>query len=196
MSPNHHPTLVAKHVVYRATKRNSLNTPTEPNESTSTWFGLTEQHDRGHVTPTSSRDLTRGLWTRQRETVVLYSLSLSLKTLDTGILLWAFFTLELEVDYPSETSRCTDAPFPHRNPFSDFFLGEEAAVHRLSETDNPYPNCPSKLTHKVRWIVHSKLKAFHFQTKTYYLSDANYDQTDNPSHANHPSEEWKRSFLL
>ena len=30
---------------------NSLNTLTEHNESTSTWFGLTEQHDRGHVTP-------------------------------------------------------------------------------------------------------------------------------------------------
>ena len=30
---------------------NSLNTLTEHNKSTSTWFGLTEQHDRGHVTP-------------------------------------------------------------------------------------------------------------------------------------------------
>ena len=30
---------------------NSLNTLTEHNESTNTWFGLTEQHDRGHVTP-------------------------------------------------------------------------------------------------------------------------------------------------
>ena len=109
-----------------------------------------------------SRAEQRGLWTRQRETV-LYSLSLSLKTLDTGILLWAFFTLEIEVDYPSETSRCTDAPPPpHRHPFSDFFLGEGAAVHRLSETDNPYPNYRSKLTDKVRWMVHSKLKPFHF----------------------------------
>ena len=31
----------------------------------------------------------------------------------------------------------------------------------------------------------SKLKPFHFQIKTYYLSDANY-QTDNPSHPNNP----------
>ena len=30
---------------------NSINTLTEHNESTSTWFGLTVQHDRGHVTP-------------------------------------------------------------------------------------------------------------------------------------------------
>ena len=29
----------------------------------------------------------------------------------------------------------------------------------------------------------SKLKPFHFEIKTYYLSDANY-QTDNPSHPN------------
>ena len=62
-------------------------------------------------------------------------------------------------------------PLPHRHPFSDFFLLEEAAVPRLSETDNSYPNCPSKLTNKVRWIVHSKLKPFRFETKTYCLSD-------------------------
>ena len=51
-------------------------------------------------------------------------------------------------------TRATHAP----SPFYDFFLLEEAAVHRLSETDNPYPNCPSKLTNKVRWIVYSKIK--------------------------------------
>ena len=125
------------------------------------------------------------------ETVVLYSPSLSLKTLDTGILLLAVFTLELEMDCPSETSPCTVAPLPHRHPFSDFFWGEGAAVHRLSETDNPSSNCPSKLTDKVRRIVHSKLKSFHFQIKTYYLSDSN-----NPSHTNNLSLVWKRSFLL
>ena len=27
---------------------------------------------------------------------------------------------------------------------------------------------------KIRWIVHPKLRPFHFQIKTYYLSDANY----------------------
>ena len=47
---------------------------------------------------------------------------------------------------------------------------------------------------KVRRIVHSKLKLFHFQINTYYLSDANH-QTDNPSHTN-PSLVWKRPFLL
>ena len=92
-------------------------------------------------------------------------------------------------------------PLPHRHPFSDFFLLVEAAVHRLSETGNQYLNCPSKLTIKVRWIVHSKLKQFRFETKTYCLSDTNY-QTDNPSHANHPSPArdpslvWKQPFLL
>ena len=90
------------------------------------------------------------------------------------------------MDHPSETNLYVDAPSPTDTPFSDFSSLEEAAVHRLSETDNPYPNCPSKLTNKVRWIVHSKLRPFRFETKTYGLSDANY-QTDNPSHANHPS---------
>ena len=45
--------------------------------------------------------------------------------------------------------------------------------------DNPSSNCPSKLMDKARQIVHSKLKLFHFQIKTYYLSDASH-QTDNP----------------
>ena len=62
-------------------------------------------------------------------------------------------------------------PLPHRHPFSDFFWGDGAAVHRLSETDNPSSNCPSKLTDKVRRIVHSKLKPFHFQIKRYYTHE-------------------------
>ena len=88
-------------------------------------------------------------------------------------------------------------PYSHRHPFSDFFWGggERAAVHRLSETDNSSSNCPSKLTDKVRRMIHSKLKPFHFQIKTYYLSDANYE-TDNPSLMNNPSLVWKRQFLL
>ena len=64
--------------------------------------------------------------------------------------------------------------------------GGGTTVSRLSETDNPSSNCPSKLAGKVRRMVHSKLKPFHFQIKTYYLSDANY-QTDNPSVMNSPS---------
>ena len=104
-----------------------------------------------------------GLWTRQRQTVFLYSTSLSLKTLDTEILLLAVFKLELEMDYSSETGLCIVAPSPDKHPFSDFFWGEGAAVHRVSETDNPSSNCPSKLTDKVRRIVHSKLKPFPFQ---------------------------------
>jgi len=48
----------------------------------------------------------------------------------------------------------------------------------------------SKLTdkqmHKVKRIAYPKLKLFHFQIETYYLSDTNYptdkqSQTDNPS---------------
>ena len=48
------------------------------------------------------------------------------------ILLLAVYTLELEMDCPSETSPCTVGPLPHRHPFSDFFWGDGAAVHRLS----------------------------------------------------------------
>ena len=42
--------LVAKNVVYRATKQLKYS-HRNTKKSTSTWFGLTEQHDRGHLTP-------------------------------------------------------------------------------------------------------------------------------------------------
>ena len=67
-------------------------------------------------------------------------------------------------DWPVHSrTRPTDTPSPI------FSEGRGAAVHRLSETDNPSSNCPSKLTDKVRRIVHSKLKPFPFQFKTFYL---------------------------
>ena len=120
------------------------------------------------------------------KTVVPYSPSLSLKTLDTGILLLAVFTLELEMDYPSETSLCTVAPSPQTPLLRFFSEGRGRLYTGYLERIIPSSNCPSKLTDKVRRIVHSKLKLFHFQIKTYYLSDANH-QTDNPSHTNNPS---------
>ena len=67
------------------------------------------------------------------------------------------------------TGLCTVAPCPRDTPSPIFFWGEGAAVHRLSEMDNRSSNCPSKLMDKVRRIVHSKLKLFHFQIKAYYL---------------------------
>ena len=97
------------------------------------------------------------------------------------------------MDYPFENSLCTVAPSPTDTP-SPFF--SEGKGRLYTETDNPvFKQCQSKLTDKVRRIVHSKLKLFHLQIKTYYLSDANH-QTDNPSHANNPSLVWKRPFLL
>ena len=49
-------------------------------------------------------------------------------------------------------------------------------------TDYPSQN-PSNLTEKqmdkVRRVVHPRLRLFHFQIKTYDMSDANYP-TDNP----------------
>ena len=73
--------------------------------------------------------------TRQRQTVEPYSPWLPFKTLETGILLLTVFTLELETDYPSETSLCTVAPF--RTDTSSPIFSEGAAIHRLSGTDNP-----------------------------------------------------------
>ena len=112
---------------------------------------------------------------------VPYSPSLSLKTLDTGILLLAVFTLELETNYPSETSLCTVAPFPIDAPSPIFFSEGRGRLYTgYLKRIIPSSNCPSQLKDKVRRIVHSKLKLFHFQIKTYYLSDANH-QMDNLS---------------
>ena len=113
--------------------------------------------------------------------------------LDTGILLLAIFTLELEMDYPSETSLCTVPPLPDRPPLLRFFLREGGGTKGFLERIIPSSNCPSKLTDKVRRIVHSNFKIFHFQIKTYYLSDANH-RTVNPSRTNDPSLVWKRPF--
>ena len=112
------------------------------------------------------------------KTVVPYSPSLSLKTLNTGILLLAVFTLDLEMDHPSEKSPCTVAPSP-QTPLLRFFSEGRGRL---------YTGYLGRiiLSSKVRRIVYSKLKLFHCQIKTCHLSDANH-QTDNPSHTNNPS---------
>ena len=98
----------------------------------------------------------------------------------------AVFTLELEMDYPSETSLCTVAPFPTDTSSPIFSEGSGRPYTGYLKRIIPSSNCPSKLTDKVRRIVHSKFKLFHFQIKTYHLSHANH-QTDNPSYTNNPS---------
>ena len=109
-----------------------------------------------------------------------------IKSTGQGNLFLAVFTLELEMDYPSETSLCTVTPSP-QTPLLQFFSEGRGWLYTgYLERIIPSSNCPSKLTDKVRRIVHSKLKLFHFQIKKYYLSDANH-QTDNPSHTNNPS---------
>ena len=92
-----------------------------------------------HVTRNALAARNNGAYrTRQRQTVIPYSPSLSLKTLDTGILLLAVFTREVEMDFLSETSLCTVTRPPSRQtPLLRFFLGVGATVHRLSGTDNP-----------------------------------------------------------
>ena len=92
------------------------------------------------------------------------------------------FTLELEMDYPYETSLCTVAPSP-QTPLLRSFLTEGGRPYTGDlERITPSSNCPSKLTDKVRRIVHSKLNLFHFQVKKYYLSDANHKTKCENSH--------------
>ena len=76
---------------------------------------------------------------------------------------------------------------PTHTPSPIFSEGREWWYTGYLEQIIPSSNCPStELTDKVRRIVHSKLKLFHFQIKKYYLSDANH-QTDNPSRTNNRS---------
>ena len=69
------------------------------------------------------------------------------------------------------------------------------AFFTLLETDYPSLQNPSKLKEKqidkVRWIVHLKLRPFHFQIKTHHPSEANHS-TDNPSQTDNPSLVWIR----
>ena len=98
----------------------------------------------------------------------------------------AVVTLELEMDYPSETSLCTVAPSP-QTPLLRFFQRGGGGCTQAIWNGIPSSNCPSKLTDKVMRVVYSKLKLFHSSNiKKYYLPDGNH-QTDNPSHTNNPS---------
>ena len=106
-----------------------------------------------------------------------------IKNTEHGNFVMAVFTLELEMDSPSEISLCIAAP-SLQTPLLRFFLRGGGVVERLSGTDNPVLKLSVEID--VRRIAHSKLKLFHFQIKKYYLSDANH-QTDNPSHTNTPS---------
>ena len=110
------------------------------------------------------------------KTVVPYSPSLSLKTLDTRILLLAVFTLDLEMDRPSETSLCTVAPSP-QTPLLRFFSEGRGRL---------YTGYLERIILFFKSQADCLLKLFHCQIKTYHLSDANH-QTDNPSHTNNPS---------
>ena len=67
----------------------------------------------------------------------------------------AFFTLELEMDYPSETSPCTVTPSPTDTPSPLLLLrgggGCTQAIRKW--IIHLQLNCPSKLTEKARPIV-------------------------------------------
>ena len=80
---------------------------------------------------------------------------------------------------------CVQSPLPHSHQFAAFLRGRlytgyrKRIIHLQTVPQN---------WRIIRRIVpdHSKLKPSHFQIKTYYLSDSNY-QTDNQSHTNNPS---------
>ena len=55
----------------------------------------------------------------------------------------------------SSVSDCVQSRPPHRNPFSDFFCAEEAAVHRLSGTDNPVFESQEDCSFKIKTIPFS-----------------------------------------
>ena len=119
------------------------------------------------------------------DSCTLQSLAI-IKDTGHGNFVLAVFTLELEMDYPSETSLCTVAPSPQTPLLRFFSEGRGRLYTGYLERIIPSSNCPSKLTDKVRRIVHSKFELFHFQIKTYHLSYAIH-QTDNPSQTNNPS---------
>ena len=77
-------------------------------------------------------------------------------------------------------------PLPYNTPFQFCSEGRGQLYTGYLEWIIHLQTVRQNWQDKVRRIVHSKLQPFHFQIKTYYLSDTNY-QTDNPSHANDPS---------
>ena len=94
-----------------------------------------------------------------RQSFVPYSPSLSLKTLDKGILLLAVFTIELEMNYPAYSRALpTDTP----SIFSEGRgrLYKAGYLERIISSSH----CQSKLTDKVRRI-HSKLKLLFFKLR-------------------------------
>ena len=113
------------------------------------------------------------------------SFAIIINTGHGNFVIGGFYT-RLELDYLSETGLCTVAPSPTDTSSPNFSEGRGRLYTGQSQTDNPSSKCSSKLMDSVRRIVHSKLKLFHFQIKTYYLSGANH-RTDNPSHTNNPS---------
>ena len=98
------------------------------------------------------------------------------RTLDTGISLLAVFTLELEMDHPSETRLCAVAPSP-QTPLLRFFLREGAAG-----TDNPVFKSQADCSFNIKTTPDSysiaKLRRITYLTRII---------PDNPSHTNNPS---------
>ena len=124
---------------------------------------------------------------KSRQTVVLYSPFCIIKNTGHGNFVVGRFHTRARKWIIRLRLACVQSPPPPQTPLLTIFSEGRGRLYTgYLERIIPSSNCPSKLTDKVRRIVHSKLKLFHFQIKTYYLSDANH-QTDNPSHTNNPS---------
>ena len=80
----------------------------------------------------------------------------------------SFFTT---MPHPELLSSLSRMPFPFS--MAVFTLEMDDSSSKSDKIDG-------KQMDKVRRIVHLNVRPFHFQIKTYYLSDANYP-TDNPS---------------
>ena len=117
---------------YMCIKRlNRLNTFKEHNESTSTWFGRTEQHDRGHVTPNKFPGPHNGcLYTRLlSKTKELLSFTVLSQIFVCGSILCCFYALLLG-------SPRVPCGFPRKKwvPFINMHNGR---VNDVTYCDNP-----------------------------------------------------------
>ena len=125
---------------------------------------------------------------KSRQAVVLYSPFCIIKSTGRGNNVVGHFHTRARKWIIRQTLACVQSPPrpPPQTPLSVFFFCSEGRgrlytgyLERIIHLQTVRQNWRIKSDRLFR----SKLKPFHFQIKTYYLSGANY-QTDNPSHMN------------
>ena len=131
-----------------------------PTQSRSRHFGgISEKKTRSdHVTRNAShqpRGIMRPTDKATADSRSVQSLAIIKSTGHGNCFTLAVFTLELKIDYPSETSLCTVTPSSTDTP-SPFLLlrgGGRLYTGYLKWIIHLQLNCPSKLTEKARRIV-------------------------------------------